>query len=237
MRNAERSKETRTRILKSTAQLLAVSPAGDISNREVCEAAGVKAPTLYHYFDDKEALLHAVVKEAFDQYLAQKRKIERTGDLIADFKNVWDMHITFGLDNPALYDLMYCRASTHTVSPAATNARSEVMEFMRHIEDTGRLRLPINISTDLIESVATGLTFHLIRSNSNIHHPLVSITCNMLISILIGPAPSYEDQLVSPQIVEAASTLRNELSKVQISALRASETALLKEWLDILSGN
>src|SRR5271163_1010934 len=82
----EEPRETRERILAVTAQLLAASPAGGVSNRTVCEAAGVTPPTLYHHFGDKDGLEQAVVAGAFERYLARKREeVGTTGDVAADF--------------------------------------------------------------------------------------------------------------------------------------------------------
>jgi AcrR family transcriptional regulator len=76
----------RARIIDITAELLAASPTGQISTRAVCDAAGVTPPTLYHHFGDKDGLLHAVVADGFGRYLARKRAVGTTGDVVADFR-------------------------------------------------------------------------------------------------------------------------------------------------------
>src|SRR6266487_3400488 len=63
----------RTRILEAAAGLLAEST--DASTRAVCDAAGVTAPTLYHYFGDKEGLLTAVVDFGWAAFLQTKRTV------------------------------------------------------------------------------------------------------------------------------------------------------------------
>ncbi|MFS0723645.1 TetR/AcrR family transcriptional regulator [Paenibacillus sp. 1P07SE] len=237
VQDSESSNGTRMRIMEATAQLLAASPTGEISNREVCEAAGVKAPTLYHYFGDKDGLVQAVVMDAFERYLEQKRKVGLTGDLNADFRRGWDMHVEFGVSNPALYDLMYGRPLIRSMSQVASVAQSELLKFMRLYEDAGRLRLPIRIALDVVESVAIGVTLHLIRTNSTVSDPLVSITRDAVMAALISPDPAYGSHPASPEIVAAAARLREELPRGQVSTLRASEIALLHDWLNILAGD
>ncbi|WP_020616214.1 TetR/AcrR family transcriptional regulator [Paenibacillus daejeonensis] len=237
VQDSKSSNETRKRILEATAQLLAASPTGDISNREVSEAADVKAPTIYHYFGDKNGLIQAVVMDAFERYIEQKQKVPPTGDLIADFRRGWDMHIEFGVTNPALYDLMYGRPLIRSMSPAADAARSVLLKFMHQFEDTGRLRLPIRIAIDVVASVAIGVTLHLIRTNSTINDPLVSITRDAVMAVVISPDSAYGSHPASPEIVDAAARLREELPRGQISTLRASEIALLHDWLNILAGD
>jgi len=53
--------DNRERILAAAAHLFAHKGYGSTSVREVVEAAGVTKPTLYYYFDNKEALFREVV--------------------------------------------------------------------------------------------------------------------------------------------------------------------------------
>nr|WP_157767816.1 TetR/AcrR family transcriptional regulator [Actinosynnema pretiosum] len=76
----------RTRLLNAAAALLAASTREAVSTREVCEAAGVKPSTLYHHFGDKGGLLLAVVVDGFERYLADKRALPPTGDVVTDFR-------------------------------------------------------------------------------------------------------------------------------------------------------
>ncbi|PZD97164.1 TetR/AcrR family transcriptional regulator [Paenibacillus sambharensis] len=236
VQDSDISNETRMRILDVTTQLLAASTTGEISNRAICEAAGVKPPTLYHYFGDKDGLVQTVVNEAFERYLESKRKVGRTGDLITDFRRGWDMHVEFGVGNPALYDLMYGRPLIRNMSPAVSTARSELLKFMSEFEAAGRLRLPIQLATDVVESAAIGVTLQLIRTNSADSDPLVFITREAVMAAVIGPDSPYGSHPASPEIAAAAARLRDELPRGQVSTLRASETSLLHDWLDILAG-
>src|SRR5580693_8394546 len=65
----------RTRILETTAGLLAQSADVDVSTRAICDAAGVTAPTLYHHFGDKNGLLTAVVDLGWAAFLETKRAV------------------------------------------------------------------------------------------------------------------------------------------------------------------
>ena len=65
--------DTRTKLLRAAERLLNASPDGEVTTREVCEAAGVGQPVLYRQFGDKTGLLRALVDYGFDRYLATKR--------------------------------------------------------------------------------------------------------------------------------------------------------------------
>ena len=99
--------DTRTRLLEAAADLIAAAPGEDFSLRAVCDAAGVKMPTLYHFFGNKQGLIEAVVERGFDMYLSAKSSTESSGDPIQDLRLGWDAHVAFGLVNPGFYTLMY----------------------------------------------------------------------------------------------------------------------------------
>jgi AcrR family transcriptional regulator len=233
----EEPRRTRERILEVTAQLLAASPAGGVSNRAVCEAAGVTPPTLYHHFGDKDGLEQAVVADAFERYLARKREeLGRTDDVAADFLHGWDMHVAFGVENPVLYELMWNRPLVRRTSPqAAVTARTELLNLLRRIEAAGRLRLPVEVATDVAESAATGVTLHLIHSGRPASDPAAAVVRDAIIAAIIGPAASYGQVPASPGLSAAAARLRDELPHGPVATLRASETALLHDWLDALA--
>jgi len=55
--------DNRDRILQAATKLFAHKGYGSTSVREVVETAGVTKPTLYYYFDSKEALFREVISE------------------------------------------------------------------------------------------------------------------------------------------------------------------------------
>src|ERR1051325_6719234 len=103
---ADRSEQS-ARILQAAADLLQEQGPAAISTRAVATAAGVQTPTLYRLFGDKDGLLDALASYVFESYLAEKRALEPSADAIADIRRGWDIHVEFGLRNPAFYALMY----------------------------------------------------------------------------------------------------------------------------------
>jgi AcrR family transcriptional regulator len=55
-----------------------------------------RAPTLYHHFGSKQALMDAVVSHSFEEFLRDRRGAGDTTDPI-DVRERWDNHIAFGL--------------------------------------------------------------------------------------------------------------------------------------------
>src|SRR5690625_2319669 len=120
------SSDTRERLISAAADLIAASPGEDFSLRAVCDAVGVKMPTLYHFFGSKQGLIDAVIDHGFDLYLGQKSAMEHSGDPIQDIRAGWDAHVAFGLANPGFYTLMYGKVRPGH-SPAAQSRPAEIL--------------------------------------------------------------------------------------------------------------
>lgn len=60
------TRDTRTRILETAAEMFSTLGYHGVSIREICEKVGVGKPTLYYYFKDKETLLEELLRYAFD---------------------------------------------------------------------------------------------------------------------------------------------------------------------------
>ncbi len=58
------------RILSTALDLFAVKGYDATAVREICEAAGITKPTLYHFFGSKDGVLRALVGSGFQQYRA-----------------------------------------------------------------------------------------------------------------------------------------------------------------------
>ena len=114
----------RARIITAAARLLAESGREAVSTRAVSAAVGVQAPTLYRLFGDKQGLLDAVAADGFAAYLDEKADLTPSGDPIEDLRAAWELHIGFGLANPALYALMYGEPRPDASPGSARRSRS-----------------------------------------------------------------------------------------------------------------
>src|SRR5712671_3236961 len=98
---------TRDRLLLAATQLLDEAAGGPVSTRQIVDRAGVRAPTLYHHFGSKQALLDAVVSHGFTEFLRARRAAGGTSDPIDDIREGWDNHVAFGLEFPSAYAHIY----------------------------------------------------------------------------------------------------------------------------------
>jgi AcrR family transcriptional regulator len=66
---------TRERILKTALELFSSRGYDATSIREICAAAGITKPTVYHFFGSKEGLYHSLVHEALDRFRGELTRV------------------------------------------------------------------------------------------------------------------------------------------------------------------
>lgn len=216
----------RQRLMKAASLLLSEHPDREPSTRELYEAAGVAAPTLYHHFGTKEGLLEAVVEDAFTGYLERKRGMLRTGDLLADFAAGWDLHIEFGVENPVLYALMYGPRP----SEAAVTADLELRRGLERLADAGLLHVGVDEAAAITTAMAIGCVTQLNRQQGSPTEPVAQAMRAALISEITGqPRDS-----ISPD--QAARALLAQLA-LPSELFSPAEQALLQQWLQTLAAD
>ena len=154
--------DARSRIVAVAARLLHAGGRDALTTRAVATAAGVQAPTLYRLFGDKRGLLDAVAEHGFTAYLGEKRVRETGPDPLEDLRLGWDLHIGFGLANPAVYALMYGDPRPGPRSPAADTAHRILKKHVRRIAVAGRLRVGEDRAVDLMHASGCGTVLTLL---------------------------------------------------------------------------
>ena len=71
-------------------------------------------------------LLDDVASHGFRAYLREKTSREVVEDPVGDLRRGWDLHVEFGLDNPAFYKPMYGDLEPD-VGPAAAREAAEIL--------------------------------------------------------------------------------------------------------------
>ncbi|MEU8150640.1 TetR/AcrR family transcriptional regulator [Nonomuraea sp. NPDC048901] len=218
----------RERILAATAKLLAEGGREAASTRAVGAAAGVQAPTIYRLFGDMRGLLDAVAAEGFAAYLSSKTDREPTADPVEDLRAGWDLHIGFGLANPALYLLMNePRLGDVAAPPAAVAGEKVLATHIRRIAEAGRLRVSEERAAHLVQAAGLGATVTLITMPADRRDLELSVLAReAVIAAITTDAPAA----TPPGPVTAAVTLRAVLPRTTV--LTDPEQRLLEEWLD-----
>ncbi|GAA1964662.1 TetR/AcrR family transcriptional regulator [Amycolatopsis minnesotensis] len=217
----------RARIIDAALELLARDGQDAVSTRAVSAAAGVQPPTLYRFFGDKDGLLDAVAAKGFSDYLATKTASPHSDDPVRDLRAGWDVHVEFGLANPALFLLMYGRPRTGAASPAGAEAFRVLAGHIERIAEAGRLRVAEGLAASLVHASGSGVTLSLIATPEDERDPALSVAAREAVIAAISTDPPAGRE---PGPVSAAAALRTSLPR--IDALTTGENALMAEWLD-----
>lgn len=214
--------DTSTRILEAAEALLRSGGPAALTTRAVAAAAGVQAPTLYRLFQDKQGLLDATAEHGLWKYVAARSTRQQSSDPLENFRRAFDLHVAFGVDNPALYAIL----TAPREMPASETGLGVLRHFVRALAAAGRLRMEESRAAALIQAVATGTVMTLNAMPSDARDMSLATTAReTLIAAITATAPAPAD---APEV--AAITLRANLDT--LAALTAAERHLMAEWLD-----
>ncbi|MDJ0393658.1 TetR/AcrR family transcriptional regulator [Rhodococcus sp. G-MC3] len=224
------------RILEAAVKLLAeVGPTG-VSTRAVAAAAGVQTPTLYRLFGDKDGLLDSVASFGFETYLAEKRAFEPSEDVVDDLRRGWDIHVEFGLTNPAVYALMYGNLRPGRRPAAAQENQDILRRMLERANLEGRLRVPVGAATRAIEASTTGAVLLLLAQPEPQRDPRLirPLRDTVLDSLTLEPTPATDpDAIVSERAdaLLAVLTPQGGVDPLTRNLFSPAEASLLREWL------
>jgi AcrR family transcriptional regulator len=152
---------TRQAILAVVGELLASGGEEAVSIREVCARAGVTAPTVYHHFGDKAALVARVVEDCFSDLGRANGAEPRRGDPVGALRRAFDRYVAYGLAHPAHYGIMFARRPA-TRSPSGEAAYDGLRRKVMAVAAAGRLAIPVEEAAALCWAAAHGVTSLLI---------------------------------------------------------------------------
>lgn len=146
--------DTETAILDAALAILETLGSDGLTTRVVCQAAGIKAPTLYHHFGDKGGLERAVVQRGLAEFMQRKRAPVTSADPLEQLRNGWDVALEFALKRPELYALFsqQVRAQPALVADAYALMQSRVQRLV----DMGRFRGPLDAAARAIWAASQG---------------------------------------------------------------------------------
>src|SRR4051794_18518615 len=102
--------DVRGAILEAATALFVEKGPDALSMREVASAIGYSATTIYLHFEDKDALMLAVCTSGFEEFGASLESAARSAGSPYDaLRASAEAYVTFALDNPVLYDVMFIR--------------------------------------------------------------------------------------------------------------------------------
>jgi AcrR family transcriptional regulator len=219
-------------LVEVAAHLLATEGPAAVTTRSVALAAGVQAPMIYRLFGDKEGLLDAVVEHGFTSYLAQKPPVDTGEDPVAGLRAGWELHVGFGVANPALFRLMHTATPTPDGRAILESGFRVLHERVRRVAKAGRLRVSETSAVGLIGAAGTGVVFALIsQAEEHRDGSLAELAWAAVCASILSDPHEHEDS----HPASAAVTLRASLP--DLDGFTPGERALFSELLDRVAGS
>jgi AcrR family transcriptional regulator len=159
--------------------------------QEIARRVGMRAPSLYNYFPNKIAIYEALFvmgmrmyRERFESVLAQY------GATWEGLQQVMEAYMSFALENPELYQLLFERPVPGFVpSPEGLEEATKLMEISRRAAteaiDAGTLQPPVSADTmmNLFIALMHGFTAQHLANEPDL--PLGSGRFGSLIPVII----------------------------------------------------
>jgi AcrR family transcriptional regulator len=217
--------QTRQRIIEAATDLLEREGRDAVTTRAVAVAAGLQPPAIYRLFGDKEGLLEAVAKYGFERFIAAKHVRGAPSDPIEDLRAGWDLAIGFGLENPALYTLMYGEPS-QAASAAFQVGMGMLRGRVRRLAAAGRLRVDEELAVMIIHATGRGAVLTWLSLPEADRDPaLLAAIRESMVAAVTNERSAVRD----PGAAGAARALRAALPEQ--TTLSPAEQSLLSEWL------
>jgi AcrR family transcriptional regulator len=115
-RRSQEKQELRRTILGAAADLFVELGYDRFSVRQVAERIGYSATTIYLYFENKDDLLFEVVFDGWQRFSETfLAAAQSSDDPLQRLRAMGQVYVEFGLDNPAVYNLMFVQRTDFLV--------------------------------------------------------------------------------------------------------------------------
>jgi len=158
----ERQREAARRsILDATEALMVEKNSSDFSIRSLGERSGYSAPTVYHYFGDKDGLIDALLEERVSRLADQLERVEPAGDdAQGDLRAMLLAYFQFSSENQTFTRLMWTlsRKGESRVPEAMSRVKNCVESALGRFGDSGELgSFDANSAGQILWALAYGL--------------------------------------------------------------------------------
>ena len=155
-RRSERREATKTEIVGVAWELARTEGLAAISLREIARRVGMQAPSLYSYFDSKNAIYDAMFAEGAREFLNRDRPAE-TGNALRDLQAHMRFFVQFCTEDAARYQLLFQR-TIPGFEPSADSFAISVAGLELTRERLARMGFDDPRVLDLLTAIGTGLT-------------------------------------------------------------------------------
>lgn len=155
-RRAERRESTRAEILEAAWDIARAEGLAGVSLREIARRVGMQPPSLYGYFDSKDAIYDAMYAQGAQQFVDAEPWGDLVGEPVHDLQRIVHYFVRFCAADPARYQLLFQRTIPGFEPSAESFAISEasLARLGEHLERHG---ITDERAVDLFTALGTGL--------------------------------------------------------------------------------
>jgi AcrR family transcriptional regulator len=192
----------RKNILKAASHEFLERGYENFSLRRVAERIGYTPTTIYLYFRNKDDLLHGTVLEGFQEFDAQIAHVAASHrDPLKRVEALGNFYVQFGMDNPALYRLMFMQRSDLYLMPRfhEDDANAENLSPIDPQGQTPRVLAQELLVQALEEAMKNG---SMEKGDAKLKADVLWVGVHGLVSLAISPlisaeyAPMLKEELI-----------------------------------------
>ena len=147
--------DMREKIFEAALALIREDGADAATVRAICARAGVKPPTIYHYFGDLGGLHRAVTEVVFGESLRSKG-IRESEDALADIEAGWDAYVGFAAAEPNLFAVMNREVSSAALPANAMASFAKLEANFARLGESRPLRHDAQTAAQMTWAAAHG---------------------------------------------------------------------------------
>lgn len=163
-RREREREEIRTRILDAARELFANEGVESVTMRRIADRIEYSPTAIYFHFRDKEALLAELCDCDFRAFAHEFIAIAQIGDPVERLRAAGRAYVSFGLNNPSHYRLMFMTPKIAESTLAKGNPEEDAYAFLKMIVAElmakGRFRdslTDVDLASQVIWSAMHGL--------------------------------------------------------------------------------
>lgn len=183
--------DARRAILDATEELIVRDGLEGFSMRRLAERCGYTAPTIYHYFGDKQALIDELVEERCRLLLRGLKRVALGPDPAENLRAMCAAFVRFGLRYPTHYRLLSVPLDEErTPPPSAEAARMLLQSPLEQLGAEGRVPAGVEPTGQALWAYLHGhILLRTARPDYAWEKDVFEIGLDALLRGLIRPAP------------------------------------------------
>jgi len=155
-RRAERHEATKAEILEAAWGIARAEGLAAVSLRDIARRVGMRPPSLYSYFDSKNAIYDAMYAQGCQQFVDAEPWDEMNGDALHDLGCIVHYFVRFCAADPARYQLLFQR-TIPGFEPSPDSFAISQASLARLGEQLERCGITDGRAVDLFTALGTGL--------------------------------------------------------------------------------